>query len=79
MIGLLIFFFIIYKYWSVLVKYLDNFVALALFSVVGYVFIHGLVDVPYFKNDLSSQFWVFLAIAAWFEKCGGGKEKNLFG
>jgi hypothetical protein len=25
--------------------------------------VHGLVDVPYFKNDLSFEFWVLLAIA----------------
>jgi putative inorganic carbon (HCO3(-)) transporter len=34
-------------------------VLLALVSMV----VHGLVDVPYFKNDLSFEFWVLLAIA----------------
>jgi putative inorganic carbon (HCO3(-)) transporter len=34
-------------------------VLLALVAVV----VHGLVDVPYFKNDLSFEFWVLLAIA----------------
>lgn len=34
-------------------------VLLALVAVV----VHGLVDVPYFKNDLSVEFWVLLAIA----------------
>ena len=28
------------------------------------VLAHGLVDVPFFKNDLSLQFWAFLALAA---------------
>lgn len=28
------------------------------------VLAHGLVDVPFFKNDLSLQFWVFLGLAA---------------
>lgn len=31
-----------------------------------YLLIHGLVDVPYFKNDLSLQFWVLAALILWF-------------
>jgi O-antigen ligase len=34
-------------------------VLLALVSMV----VHGIVDVPYFKNDLSFEFWVLMAIA----------------
>jgi O-antigen polymerase len=34
-------------------------VLLALVSMV----VHGAVDVPYFKNDLSFEFWVLLAVA----------------
>lgn len=34
-------------------------VLLALVAIV----VHGLVDVPYFKNDLSFEFWVLLAIS----------------
>lgn len=34
-------------------------ILLALVAVV----VHGLVDVPYFKNDLSLEFWTLLAIA----------------
>ncbi len=34
-------------------------VLLALFSMV----VHGVVDVPYFKNDLSFEFWVLMAVA----------------
>ena len=26
------------------------------------IIIHGLVDVPYFKNDLAVMFWALLAI-----------------
>jgi putative inorganic carbon (HCO3(-)) transporter len=33
-----------------------------LLALVGIV-VHGLVDVPYFKNDLSLEFWVLLAVA----------------
>jgi len=34
-----------------------------LLALVG-VLVHGLVDVPYFKNDLSLEFWTLLAISA---------------
>ena len=34
-------------------------VLLALLAVV----VHGMVDVPYFKNDLSFEFWTLLGIA----------------
>jgi len=27
-----------------------------------YAFVHGLFDVPYFKNDLSVMFWIFTAL-----------------
>ncbi|MDP2720771.1 MAG: O-antigen ligase family protein [bacterium] len=62
--GLLTFLWIIYKYWRVLIGQPNNFIAIGLLSVVVYIFVHGLVDVPYFKNDLSSEFWVMLAVAA---------------
>jgi O-antigen ligase len=68
LIGLMVFLYIVYRYWRVLTKHLGNFVAVGLISVIIYSFTHGLVDAPYFKNDLSSQFWVFLAVAAWFEQ-----------
>jgi O-antigen ligase len=32
------------------------------------VWIHGLVDAPYFKNDLSVLFWVFVAMAVFVQK-----------
>ena len=27
------------------------------------IIVHGLVDVPYFKNDLALEFWTFLGLA----------------
>jgi hypothetical protein len=33
-----------------------------LLMVVGIV-VHGLVDVPYWKNDLSLEFWVLLGLS----------------
>ena len=46
-------------------KHAKNVVAIGIMAAIIYMFIHGIVDVPYFKNDLSTQFWVFLAITAW--------------
>ena len=40
----------------------ERFIALGLFTSMIVIVVHGLVDVPYFKNDLSVLFWVSLAI-----------------
>lgn len=32
-------------------------------AIVGALFIHGLVDVPYFKNDLAIVFWMLLFLS----------------
>ena len=37
---------------------------LALFSSMSVIIIHGLVDVPYFKNDLSALFWIIISLLA---------------
>jgi hypothetical protein len=37
---------------------------LGVLLVLVAVLVHGLVDVPYFKNDLSLEFWTLLAISA---------------
>lgn len=34
----------------------------AIYSAIGAIFVHGLVDVPYFKNDLAMLFWIIIAI-----------------
>jgi O-antigen ligase len=41
-----------------------NILSLGLFSAMIAMIIHGLVDVPYFKNDLSALFFVILALLA---------------
>jgi len=38
--------------------------------------IHGLVDVPYFKNDLAVLFWLGLALTGWLGWQLEGKLKN---
>jgi O-antigen ligase len=36
--------------------------SLSLLCIMVVILIHGLVDVPYFKNDLSVMFWLFIGI-----------------
>ena len=43
-------------------KQREKYLALGLMSSLIVIIIHGLVDVPYFKNDLSVIFWIFLAL-----------------
>lgn len=38
--------------------------SLALSAAMLIILIHGLVDVPYFKNDLSVMFWILMGLAA---------------
>jgi len=40
----------------------NKFFGIALLSVLVVFMVHGLVDVPYFKNDLSFLWWILLAI-----------------
>jgi O-antigen ligase len=45
--------------------FLDSFaLPLGLLGAILYVQLHGLVDVPYFKNDLAVQFWVFMGLVS---------------
>ena len=37
-------------------------IILGLICAMVVIFVHGLVDVPYFKNDLAVVFWVLLAM-----------------
>ena len=45
----------------------DKFIVIGLLSAVVVIVVHGLVDVPYFKNDLAAIFWIFLAIISYFK------------
>ena len=42
----------------------DKALSLGLIGALVYIYIHGLVDVPFFKNDLSILFWILLAIVS---------------
>jgi O-antigen ligase len=41
----------------------EKYLVLGLATAMVAIVVHGLVDVPYFKNDLSAMFWLFLALA----------------
>lgn len=43
-----------------------------LFLAFSYFLLHGLVDVPYFKNDLSLIFWVLIALVLVYDEAGKG-------
>jgi putative inorganic carbon (HCO3(-)) transporter len=65
LLGVLAFICILFEYLRLCLrliqeKYLMGFTLLA---VMIEILIHGLVDVPYFKNDLSVLFWIFIATA----------------
>lgn len=76
-LGILIFVWIIEKYFmigfrnypnwaerkiAVEGEYEHSFLVLGLICAMFVIIIHGLVDVPYFKNDLSVMFWLLVAM-----------------
>ena len=67
LLGALVFAWLIIKYLIISVKLFlseKNYLALGLFGAMAAIVIHGLVDVPYFKNDLSALFFILLAMLA---------------
>lgn len=48
----------------VLGKVPDRMIALGIGGAFFYLIVHGLVDVPYFKNDLAMQWWVLLVLVS---------------
>ena len=53
----------------------QKYITLGLIGAMVVIVVHGLVDVPYFKNDLAAMFWVFVAMLGMINlKCL--KEKN---
>ncbi len=67
--GMIIFSFLIIKFLILsfkiyLQKNKDKYLSLALFSSVLILVIHGLFDVPYFKNDLAILFWIIISLLA---------------
>jgi putative inorganic carbon (hco3(-)) transporter len=71
LLGALTFMFLIFKFLYISLKNAirekdrkDKYMLLGLFSSVLIILIHGIFDVPYFKNDLSIIFWLIFSILA---------------
>lgn len=72
LLGALIFTWLIIKFliisiiqtikWKKIGKTSERLTALGIFGAMSTIVLHGLVDVPYFKNDLSVLFWLLPAI-----------------
>lgn len=70
LLGVLLFIWIIVKYFIIALKnifgynsqYHNKYLALGLLGAMVTVVVHGMVDVPYFKNDLAIIFWLLLAM-----------------
>jgi putative inorganic carbon (hco3(-)) transporter len=64
LLGLASFLLILVSAFSLLIRNLfKNPVYIAgLLGALSYLVVHGMVDVPYFKNDLSVQFWTLIAL-----------------
>ncbi len=66
-LGMLLFIWIILKYFVIGIKIKseeesNDYVVLGLISAMVVIAVHGIVDVPYFKNDLSVLFWLLVAL-----------------
>ena len=64
-LGLIAFLLLISKLFILLIRNLssrDILLGAGLLASFVYIMIHGAVDEPYFKNDLSFEFWVFVAL-----------------
>ncbi|MCF7906329.1 O-antigen ligase family protein [Patescibacteria group bacterium] len=63
--GLILFIIIFYKFFKNCYNYKKNNKDYSLFLTISLIslIIHGLVDVPYFKNDLSILFWVIIMLS----------------
>jgi len=67
-IGTALFIWIVGKFIIYCIKHLvystkkEKYFVLGLFGAMIVFVVHGLVDVPYFKNDLSVMFWIFVAL-----------------
>jgi O-antigen ligase len=78
--GALLFFWIFAKLliinYKLLIKDKNNkFLYLGILGALVVIIVHGLVDVPYFKNDLSCLFWILVAILVLLDlKCENKKN-----
>jgi O-antigen ligase len=63
--GLIIFIIIFFKFFKNCFRYKENNIDYSILLIICFIsiIIHGLVDVPYFKNDLSMLFWIIIMLS----------------
>ena len=73
-IGAIVFMFLILKFLFISLKLSrkekhnkNKYIILGLFSSMLVILIHGIFDVPYFKNDLSIIFWILIALLSTYQ------------
>jgi O-antigen ligase len=54
----------------------EKYLTLGLMTAMIAIIVHGLVDAPYFKNDLAAMFWILVALLGIFN-LRGQKEREL--
>jgi O-antigen ligase len=59
--GLLAFLGIIVWFYKIGIRNREYGISIILMAAMTALLVHGLVDVPYFKNDLSVLFWILVA------------------
>jgi len=78
LVGMLLFVWVIAKYFCLGIKNqelrIKNYINLGLLCAMVVIIVHGLVDVPYFKNDLAVMFWTMLAMISLIKL---NREKNV--
>ncbi|HKZ34641.1 MAG TPA: O-antigen ligase family protein [Patescibacteria group bacterium] len=67
-LGVLSFLFLLIFVTQMILKKDQDFLGWGITGGFLYLFVHGLVDVPYFKNDLSMAFWLLIAFATSYPK-----------
>jgi O-antigen ligase len=79
LLGLVIFLAILVAFWYQVSQTLGTkhrSLAIAAAGAMVTLLVHGLVDVPYFKNDLSVLFWLIVLVPFLVQKIDAGAEKN---
>ncbi|PJE75756.1 hypothetical protein COV04_03270 [Candidatus Uhrbacteria bacterium CG10_big_fil_rev_8_21_14_0_10_48_11] len=61
--GLLVFFWLLFAFFRLAWDRRGQALSVAAMAAMVALLVHGLVDVPYFKNDLAFLFWILMAIS----------------
>ncbi len=77
LLGLLVFAWIMIRYFQVAIRALpiDRALAVGLMAAMVVLLVHGMVDTPYFKNDLAVQFWTLAGIVVVVSRLGQSKAE----